>query len=80
MFEFRLRPEKGGFSNGMKILILNWRDIKNPLSGGAEILTHELSKRLVAEGHVVIQFSSRFDGSKEEEVIDGVRIIRKRPI
>ncbi len=77
MFEFKLRPEKGGFSNGMKILILNWRDIKNPLSGGAEILTHELSKRLVSQGHVVTQFSSMFDGSKEEEEIDGVRIIRE---
>ncbi len=61
----------------MRILILNWRDIKNPLSGGAEILTHEISKRLVAQGHQITQFSSGFDGSKEEEVIDGVKIIRE---
>lgn len=61
----------------MNILILNWRDIKNPLSGGAEILTHELSKRLVGKGHSVTQFSSYFDGSKKEEIIDGVRIIRE---
>lgn len=26
----------------MRILILNWRDINNPSSGGAEILTHIL--------------------------------------
>lgn len=61
----------------MKILILNWRDIKNPLSGGAEILTHELSKRLVAKGHIITQFSSYFDLAKEEETLDGVRIIRE---
>ncbi len=28
----------------MNILILNWRDIKNPAGGGAEILTHEMDK------------------------------------
>lgn len=61
----------------MNILILNWRDIKNPLSGGAEILTQELSKRLVKKGHIVTQFSSSFVGSKSEEIIDGVRIIRE---
>ena len=61
----------------MKILILNWRDIKNPLSGGAEILTHEISKRLVAKGHKVTEFCSYFDGSRKEEVLDGVRIIRE---
>ena len=37
----------------MNILILNWRDIKNPKSGGAEILTHELAKGLVNKGHKV---------------------------
>lgn len=60
----------------MKILILNWRDIKNPLSGGAEILTHEVAKRWVKKGHSVTQISSEFKNSKNEEVIDGVKIIR----
>jgi len=61
----------------MNILILNWRDIKNPSSGGAEILTHEMAKRWVAKGHSVIQLSSHFTACKEEDIIDGVRIIRK---
>lgn len=61
----------------MKILILNWRDIKNPSSGGAEILTHEIAKRWVKQGHSVTQFSSEFPSSKSKEVIDGVTIIRK---
>lgn len=61
----------------MRILILNWRDIKNPYSGGAEILTHEISKYLVKKNNTVVIFTSRFPGSKEEEYIDGVRIIRK---
>lgn len=29
----------------MKILIYNWRDIKNPSTGGAEVFTHENAKR-----------------------------------
>ena len=61
----------------MNILILNWRDIKNPKSGGAEILTHEMAKRWVEKGHTVVQFASEFEGSLREEVMDGVRIIRR---
>lgn len=61
----------------MKILILNWRDIKNPSSGGAEILTHEIAKRWVRWGHTVIQFSSAFPNAADNELIDNVRIIRK---
>jgi glycosyltransferase involved in cell wall biosynthesis len=60
----------------MKILILNWRDIKNPRAGGAEVLTHELAKGWVAAGHEVTFFSSLFKGAKKRENIDGVTIIR----
>ncbi|HSW98158.1 MAG TPA: glycosyltransferase family 4 protein [Candidatus Saccharimonadales bacterium] len=61
----------------MNILILNWRDIKNPAGGGAEILTHEMAKRWVKWGNRVTQFSSKFPGAQENEIIDGVRFIRK---
>lgn len=61
----------------MRILILNWRDIKNPKSGGAEILTHEIIKRWVNYGHEVTLFSSFFKGAKSNEIIDGVSIVRK---
>lgn len=61
----------------MRILILNWRDIKNPGSGGAEILTHEIARRSVLLGNEVTQFSSFFSGAKRKEIIDGVTIIRE---
>ncbi|MDP2638343.1 MAG: glycosyltransferase family 4 protein [Candidatus Levybacteria bacterium] len=61
----------------MKILVFNWRDIKNPSSGGAEILTHEMEKRWVKEGHSVTHFSSFFSSAKKEELIDGVKILRR---
>lgn len=60
----------------MNILIFNWRDIKNPSSGGAERLTHEMAKRWVKWRNEVTQISSAFLHCKEEEVVDGVRIIR----
>src|SRR3990167_1487366 len=59
-----------------RILILNWRDIKNPLAGGAEILTHEMAKQWVRRGHSVTQISAKFNGAKDEEIIDGIRVIR----
>lgn len=61
----------------MNILILNWRDIKNPKSGGAEILTHEIAKSWVKMGHQVTIFSSSFSGSLSVDIVDNIRIIRR---
>ncbi len=61
----------------MHILILSWRDTKNPLAGGAESFLHELSKRLVKIGHRVTLFSSIFKGGKSREILDGVTLIRR---
>src|SRR3989344_1247979 len=41
----------------MRVLILNWRDIKNPKSGGAEIVTLEHAKYWVKRGHNVTIFT-----------------------
>lgn len=61
----------------MNILIFSWRDIKHPMSGGAEQVMHEHAKGWIVVGHSVTHFSSRFKGSKGGEVIDGVEIIRR---
>ena len=61
----------------MNILILNWRDIQNPRSGGAEQLTHEIAKRWVGWGHSVTLFSAYYPGAKREEVLEGIKIIRR---
>ncbi len=61
----------------MKILILSWRDIKSPFSGGAELFTYENAKRWVAFGHEVTWFSSDFGNCDKEEIIDGIKIIRR---
>lgn len=60
----------------MRILIFNWRDIKNPAGGGAEIYIHEIARRLVSKGHQVYLFTATFPGCIRKETIDGVEIIR----
>lgn len=60
----------------MKILWLNWRDIKNPQAGGAEVMTHETAKRLVAAGNEVTIFTAKFPGAAKIDTIDGIKVIR----
>lgn len=60
----------------MNILWLNWRDIKNPQAGGAEVMTQETAKRLVRDGHRVTLFTSKVTDCPTEETISGVKIIR----
>lgn len=60
----------------MNILILNWRDPKNPKSGGAEIVTLQHAKAWAKAGHNVTWFASKFKGSRNSEKIENVKIIR----
>jgi hypothetical protein len=61
----------------MSILIYNWRDIKNPGAGGAEVFTHENAKRWVERVNKVMLFTSAFERlRKEEMIVDWVRAIR----
>ncbi|MBI5741421.1 MAG: glycosyltransferase family 4 protein [Nitrospirae bacterium] len=62
----------------MRILILNRRDIANPAGGGAEVYTHEIARGLVRKYNCsIVVFTSRFDDSPEEEMIDGVVYVRR---
>jgi glycosyltransferase involved in cell wall biosynthesis len=60
----------------MNILVINWQDWTNPLSGGAEVHLHEIFRRIAAAGHAVTLFCSSYPGAAAEETIDGIRIIR----
>ena len=60
----------------MKILWFTWKDVKNPLSGGAEAVNEELAKRLIKDGHQVIFLVAGFPGGLSEEKINGYTIIR----
>lgn len=61
----------------MRILVINWQDLRNPLAGGAEVHLHEVFSRVVRRGHDVTLLCSRFDGAAAEETIDGMRVVRR---
>ncbi|MBK7105692.1 MAG: glycosyltransferase family 4 protein [Ignavibacteriae bacterium] len=60
----------------MNILAINWRCIKNPEMGGAEIHFHEIFKRIAAKGHKVTLVAHHFDNSPQREIVDGIEILR----
>ena len=60
-----------------RILIVNWRDPRNPEAGGAEVHLHEVARRLAADGFPVVQYAHAFPGAPAEETVDGVRVIRR---
>ncbi|MDO8472114.1 MAG: glycosyltransferase family 4 protein [bacterium] len=60
----------------MQILLLNWRDPKNPKSGGAEYIVGELLKHRIKLGDSVTWFAMTYTGAKAEETLDGIKVIR----
>lgn len=61
----------------MRILLFNWRDPKNPKSGGAEYVTNEHAKSWIKNKNSVTWFCSAFPGCKKEEIVNGIKFIRK---
>ncbi len=61
----------------MRILAINWRDIRNPEAGGAEVHLHEILSYLVRWGSSVTQISAGFPGCEPEDRIDGIRVLRR---
>ena len=60
----------------MRILLINWRDIRNPRSGGAEVHLHEIFSRIAGQGYDVTLLSCKFSGAKTTENIDGIEVMR----
>ncbi len=60
----------------MKILVINWQDIKNPRAGGAEVHLHDFFGRIAKMGHDVTLLTSGFKNAPREETIDGIKIYR----
>lgn len=61
----------------MKVLVLNWRDPRNPEAGGAEVHLHEILRRAAGCGMEIVQVSQACRGLPREETIDGIRILRR---
>jgi len=60
----------------MRFLMLNWRDPKNPLSGGAERVTQAYMDALCRRGHEVVWFANAFPNCLREETIGQIRVVR----
>jgi glycosyltransferase involved in cell wall biosynthesis len=59
------------------IAILCWRDPLSPKAGGGEVYLHEQAKFWVRQGCEVTWVAERYAGSSREEVLDGIRIVRR---
>ena len=60
----------------MKILLVNWMDMKNPMMGGAEVHLTELYRRFVQRGDEVTLFCSGHKTLEPTDTYEGIRIIR----
>jgi glycosyltransferase involved in cell wall biosynthesis len=63
----------------VRILVINWRDIRNPEAGGAEVHLHEIFRRIAAAGHEVSLLAHAFAGAPGRETIDGLDVHRIGP-
>ena len=61
----------------MNLLAFNWRDPRHPEAGGAELHLFEILRRAVRDGDRVTWLAEAFPGSRPEDSIEGIRIIRK---
>jgi glycosyltransferase involved in cell wall biosynthesis len=60
----------------VRVLILNWRYLKHPKAGGAEVWTQRIGEGLTAAGHQVTVFTAGVHGEPNLEIINGVTVIR----
>lgn len=57
--------------------MLSWRYAGHPSAGGAEVVTHEVLRRMVRDGAEVTAFTASHPGAPMHDVIDGVRVVRR---
>jgi len=60
----------------VNIVWFSWKDISHPQAGGAEVVSDQLRKRLVKDGHTVVLITAMYPGSLNDETVNGVRVMR----
>lgn len=60
----------------MKIVWFTWKDMDHPLAGGAEVVSSQLAKQLVENGHQIRFIVGGFEGGEPEVHRDGYQINR----
>jgi glycosyltransferase involved in cell wall biosynthesis len=64
-------------SGPLRIVMLNWRDTRNPEGGGSERYVETVARHLVAGGHQVTVFCAAHPDAPADETRDGVRFVRR---
>ena len=63
--------------DGLRVLLLNWRDSGHPEGGGAESFCERVASGLAELGHEVTIRCARYPGAAADEVIEGVGHVRR---
>ncbi len=63
--------------SALRILILNWWDVSDPRSGGAELHLQQIFGRIARRGAEVTLLCCRAPGRPVEEVLDGIKVARR---
>jgi glycosyltransferase involved in cell wall biosynthesis len=66
-----------GLGEPVHVLFCNWRDTRNPEGGGSELYVETMARGLVDRGHRVTIACARHDHAPDDEVVDGVRFVRR---
>ena len=59
-----------------RVLLLNWRDMGNPLAGGAEVHVWKVFGHLASQGWDVAAICASFSGGRRNEIVDGIQVHR----
>lgn len=61
----------------LKLLVVNWQDLKNPFGGGAEVYLHEVFGRIARMGHEVHILVCEVPGLPADDEMDGLLVHRR---
>jgi len=62
---------------GRHVVFLSWRDTRNPEGGGAERFLEKVAAGLVSRGCRVTIFCAAHAAARPDEVLDGIRFVRR---
>lgn len=61
----------------LRVLFCNWRDTRNPEGGGSEVYVESVATALARSGHDVTILCAQHANAPQDEVVDGVRFVRR---
>ena len=70
-------PASDAESAPLRVLFCNWRDTRNPEGGGSEVYVENVATALAVAGHDVTILCAAHSNAPPDEVVDGVRFVRR---